>query len=245
MVEAMLETEHWPGLTLDHQIEEGNRNEVWAGTIGEIGVAVRRSRRSAESLRCELNLLAELSTRGFFVPLPVATRDGNWSHDGVVVQRWLDGEPPSSDDDWKLVAAELQRLHFACADIEQRPGCLAVPALSATSRSVDADLAQIPGDVLDLVLEVFASFGGVPMSLIHGDPMGSNIRITASGDVGLLDWDESRVDLTWHDLSNLGVSVLDEDSHRRALRLSDAWEAVNAWTCEPEYARTRLANLGV
>jgi len=245
MVEAMLETEHWPGLTLDYQIEEGNRNEVWAGTIGEVRVAVRRSRRSDESLRWELELLSELSRRGFVVPLPVSTQDGNWSHAGVVVQHWLDGEPPSSDDDWELVAAVPQRLHSACSDIEQRPGCLAVSALSATSRSVDADLAEVPGDVLDLVLEVFASFDGVPMSLIHGDPTGSNIRITADGEVGLLDWDESRVDLTWHDLSNLGVRVLDEDSHRRALRLSDAWEAVNAWTCEPDYARTRLANLGI
>lgn len=245
MVEEMLETEHWPGLTLDHQIEEGNRNEVWAGKVGEICVAVRRSRRSDESLRWELDLLGELSSRGFVVPLPVATPDGNLSHEGVVVQHWLDGEPPSSDHDWELVAAELRRLHSAFSDIEQRPGCLAVPALSASSRSVDADLAEIPGDVLDLVLGVFASFGDVPMSLIHGDPMGSNIRITADGEVGLLDWDESRVDLTWHDLSNLGVRVLDEESHRRALRLSDAWEAVNAWTCEPDYARSRLANLDI
>jgi len=57
--------------------------------------------------------------------------------------------------------------------------------------------------------------------------------------VWLLDWDESRVDVTWHDLSNLGVQVLDDHEHARAQVLSHAWEAVNAWTAEPEYARHR------
>jgi hypothetical protein len=30
---------------------------------------------------------------------------------------------------------------------------------------------------------------------------------------------------------------------RRANNLSDAWEAINAWTTEPGYVRTRLTNL--
>ena len=73
--------------------------------------------------------------------------------------------------------------------------------------------------------------------------MDGNIRIDEDGGVGFLDWDESRVDLVWHDLSNLGVQVLDDDEHVRAERLSNCWEAANAWTAEPNYARTRLANL--
>jgi aminoglycoside phosphotransferase (APT) family kinase protein len=44
-----------------------------------------------------------------------------------------------------------------------------------------------------LVLGVFASLADVPVSLIHGDPGSSNIRISNVGKVGLLDWDESRV----------------------------------------------------
>jgi len=47
----------------------------------------------------------------------------------------------------------------------------------------------------------------------------------------------------WHDLSNLGVRVLDQDDHDRAQDLSNAWEAVNAWTAEPDYAATRLSRL--
>jgi hypothetical protein len=63
------------------------------------------------------------------------------------------------------------------------------------------------------------------------------------GRVGFLDWDESRVDVALHDLSNLGVQVLSEAKHQRAQFLSDAWETINAWTVEPEYARQRFANL--
>lgn len=70
-----------------------------------------------------------------------------------------------------------------------------------------------------------------------------NLHITDDGQLGLLDWDESRVDVTWHDLSNLGIQVLDDDAHERAQRLSDVWEAANAWTAEPDYARRRLARL--
>ncbi len=111
---AMQEIGRWPGLTLNRRIQEGNRNEVWAGTIGDLPVAVRRSRRAPASLGWELDLLAELSARGFVVPVPVATKDGAWRHDGVVVQHWLAGRPPSSDADWELVAAELQRRGTTC-----------------------------------------------------------------------------------------------------------------------------------
>lgn len=104
-------------------------------------------------------------------------------------------------------------------------------------------MAALPEDITQLALGVFASFADVAVSLIHGDPGPSNIRITDQGEVGLLDWDESRVDLTWHDLSNLGVIVLDSQAHRRANQLSDVLEAINAWTTEPDYVRTRLANL--
>ena len=88
--------------------------------------------------------------------------------------------------------------------------------------------------------DIFAEFADVPTSLIHGDPMDGNVRIDEDGGVGFLDWDESRVDLVWHDLSNLGVQVLGNEDHARALRLSNAWEAANAWVVEPDYARQRL-----
>ena len=216
---------------------------MWRATRGGESFAVRRSRRSESSLRWELDLIEFLSRRGFVVPSVVSTDDNQLQHDGVVVQRWIDGRPPNSEQDWSAVAAELQRLHAITGDHVQRPACCAVTDLHTRRMSVDADLDAMPVDDCALVEAVFAEFRDVPTAVVHGDPGASNIRMTATGQVGLLDWDESRVDVIWHDLSNLGVSVLDEDEHQRALALSDAWEAANAWTAEPNYASTRLARL--
>lgn len=161
----------------------------------------------------------------------------------MVVQRWIDGREPATGQDWRLVAAKLQRLHRACAGHSQRPGCVEVTRLTRRGASVDADLAVVPDEVAAELLGVFAEFGDAPVSVVHGDPGPSNIRLTEDGRVGLLNWDESRVDVVFHDLSNLGVQVMNDHDHRRAQRLSHAWEAVNAWTLEPEYARQRLQAL--
>jgi Ser/Thr protein kinase RdoA (MazF antagonist) len=119
----------------------------------------------------------------------------------------------------------------------------AVTELFSHRRSVDADLDQVPAETARLLTDVFAEFVNVPVSLIHGDPNALNIRIDDLDQVWLLDWDESRIDVIWHDLSNLGVPVLAPADHQRAQRLSNAWEALNAWTTEPDYARSRLNQL--
>jgi len=41
----------------------------------------------------------------------------------------------------------------------------------------------------------------------------------------------------------LELLVLDDHTHRRATALAHAWEAINTWTVEPEYAARRLAAL--
>lgn len=205
--------------------------------------AVRRSGRPPASLRWELDALATLATAGVRVPEVVPTDDGQASVAGIVVQRWIEGRQPTTTDDWLLVAEALRRVHRVPA--AQRPGAMAVTELRRSGRSIDADLASVPDDVANTVLGVFASLADAPMSLIHGDPNPTNIRIDDEGEVWLLDWDESRVDLSWHDLSNLGVQVLPDDEHRRAQLLSHAWETVNAWIVEPDYARRRYRALEV
>ncbi len=63
-----------------------------------------------------------------------------------------------------------------------------------------------------------------------------------------LDWEldllaRLAADGFWHDLSNLGTVVLAPDQQARAERLSNAWEAINAWVAEPSYGRRRLEAL--
>ena len=104
----------WDGLVVVRPVDGGERNDVFVGLLGAQRVAVRRSRRSAESLAWELDLLQLLDRRGFRVPVPIPTASGALSHGGVVVQRWIDGCQPVTEADWTLLAAELQRLHSTC-----------------------------------------------------------------------------------------------------------------------------------
>ncbi|MEL6890385.1 MAG: phosphotransferase [Actinomycetota bacterium] len=234
----------WRGLRLVSPVAGGHRNEVWRGDIAGTPVSVRRSRRSTESLDWELDLIEQLDAADLIVPTVVRSDDGRRHVDRVVVQQWIGGREPSIQHDWRLVADALSRVQrLPVAPTGQRPGCSTVVELTRAGRSVDADLAALPDDVAARVLAVFAEFADAPVTLIHGDPHASNLRILDDGRVGLLDFDESRVDVTWHDLSNLGVQVLDDDTHARAQRLSDAWEAANAWVVEPDYARHRLRRL--
>lgn len=233
----------WPGLTLLNPVPDGHRNKVWDGIYDGQRVAVRDSRRSADSLRWELGLLASIGGLGVHIPEIVLTINGEQHADGVVVQRWIDGRQPAEEWEWQLVAERLRRLHEVTIDWDQRPDCCIVTELRQRQRSVDADVSLLPDAECELILEALDSFGDAPVAVIHGDPGASNIRIDDEDRVWLLDWDESRVDLCWLDLANLGLQVLDDDTHHRATILADAWEAINAWTAEPSYARRRLAEL--
>lgn len=239
-----LPVDAWSGLKLIEPVLDGNRNEVWRASRDGREFAVRRSRRSEASLQWELELMDFLDEHDFVVPAVVSTDSNDPHHEGIVVQRWIDGRTPTSDLDWSGVASELKRLHAITKRHRQRPGCCTVLELAERWVSVDADLGALPARDRTLLIDVLARFDDVPTAVVHGDPGPSNLRITDSGSVGLLDWDESRVDVVWHDLSNLGVAVLDRDEQHRAELLSHAWEAANGWTLEPDYAARRFAALG-
>ncbi len=233
----------WRGLVVGAPLTGGHRSRVWEAALGDRRVVVRRSRRPRGSLVWELDLLTALRRTGFGVAEIVPADNGERAVEGYVVQSWVDGREPATASDWEAVAGELDRLHHLLIGVAQRPGCRVVTELGPTSRSVDANLSALPADVRALVLNVFASVRDAPVGVVHGDPSPGNIRMGSGGRVWFLDWDESRVDVTWHDLSNLGVEVLPPATQRRAERLSHAWEVANAWVAEPDYARRRLAAL--
>ncbi len=233
----------WNGLRLLEAIQSGHRNEIWRGTLRGASVSVRHSRRPIASLDWELDLMEHLDQEGFVVPGVIPANDGTRHVHGIVVQRWLQGRPPSSGADWHDVATELTRLHDLTSGYPQRPESCVVTELRTQRRSVDADLDTMSPADRELVLTIFDAMGDIPATVIHGDPGASNIRLTSDGRVGLLDWDESRVDLVWLDISQLGVEVLDPPKHAAAQELTHAWEAVNGWVVERDYARGHLAAL--
>ncbi|GAB2603255.1 hypothetical protein GCM10027168_40330 [Streptomyces capparidis] len=219
----------------------GARNEVvevWRG--GERLVA-RRSRRAAAALEWELDLLAFLGRHGFRVPEVVPAADGRRHVGGVVVQRWLEGVPPR-DRDWPDVAAELRRLHALTRGRPQRPGFCSTRELLRRDRGGDVDLSAMPDAAVDACRRAWRGLGGVPTAVVHGDPCAGNVRVSAAG-VGLLDWDEARVDHVDLDLADLPCPALPPHRLAAARAAVHAWEAANGWLLEPEYARRRLAML--
>ncbi len=96
-----------------------------------------------------------------------------------------------------------------------------------------------------LLRSAWAPLAGLPASVVHGDPHAGNLRVDEGG-VGLVDWDEARVDVSLLDFSDLppaaGVQITDLPPDRLHVA-GDAWEVANSWTLEQAYARQRLDGL--
>jgi Ser/Thr protein kinase RdoA (MazF antagonist) len=238
--------EHWPGVRPGELLGGGNRNVVVSATLNGGRVVARRARRENDALAWEIDLLSFLSKEGFLVPRPIPASDGRLFHDGVCVLTWLDGDPPVSDADWRRVAGSLQRLHDVTVGWSQRPRFAGTNELLAETKGGDIDLTAMPEDGIARCRAAWRAIRDEPRSIVHGDPGAQNLRLTGAG-VGILDWDEARVDASVLDLAEnpLAAELVRPPAHLRAVKAAaTAWEAANGWLIEPDYARRKLAELG-
>ena len=237
------EFQAWDGLRVVRRLSGGSRNEV-VEVVDTRGrrLAARTSKRAGAALEWELDLLEQLALLGFIVAPVVPAMDGRRQVGGVVVQEWMEGEPPTTDEDWVAVADELRRLHSATVGWPQRPSFRSSRELLSHTRGGDVDLSVMPQDAACACRAAWRELDDVPFSVVHGDPGAANIRMTAGG-VGFLDWDESRVDHGDLDLAALPGEVLPVERLARARAAVHAWEAATCWRAEPDYARSRLALL--
>jgi Ser/Thr protein kinase RdoA (MazF antagonist) len=237
----VLDLRPWRGLRLGAALTGGHRNAVAEVHGGPVRLVARRSRRSDAALAWELDLLDHLRRHGFTVPALVPADDGRRSADGVVVQTWLHGRAPR-DDEWGAVVDELTRLHRVTTGWPQRPGSASTRDLLTRDRGGDVDLTRMPALAVAACRAAWRPLAGGPRAVVHGDPGPSNIRVDGSR-VGLLDWDEARVDHVDLDLADIPSGPLPGDRGRTAAAAADAWEAAAGWIVEPRYARSRLDRL--
>jgi len=235
----MIDTTPW-GATVVGRLGGGHRTEVYELRRHGERLVARATRRGPESLDWELDLMEFLSANGFTVPVTVPADDGRRHVDGVVVQTWLPGGEPGAYD-WPAVGKELTRLHALTAGWPQRPGFASTRDLLTAESGGDVDLTAMPPDAVPACRAAWAALAG-PHAVVHGDPCAANVRVTDAG-IGLLDWDEARVDHPDLDLADLPSAELPFDRNRVARSAVDAWEAAAGWHLEPSYARSRLAEL--
>lgn len=236
---------HWPGPRLGDRLGGGNRNTVHSARWGTEQAVVRVGQRPATALGWELHLLIRLARLDFIVPTPILTKDGRLSDGGVCVFTWVDGDPPERHSDWLAVAHTLHRVHQAGASWTQRPGFAGTRELLVVDSGGDVDLREMPPDAAVACRAAWAGIAAEPRSVVHGDPGPSNIRVSGNG-VGLIDWDEARVDASVLDFAEhpLAANLIQPPGRRAATgRAATAWEAANGWRIEPEYARRKLGEL--
>ncbi len=189
-------------------------------------------------------MLKQLGEAGVVVPDTVATDDGRLVADGVLVQRFLPGGPPTDAADWLRVIEVLRTVHEATVGWPQRPGFASARALLSQDRGGDVDLSAMPKAAVNLVRDSWGPVLHERECVIHGDLGPGNILLTED-QVALIDWDEARVDVPAFDFAHLPTDVpVPVETSRDALTIAGAgWEAASCWVLEPAYAQSQLFEL--
>ena len=219
----------------------GVANDVRSLRInGKLAVG-RLGSRSDADLAWETGLLLHLDRHGLTVPVPIPTMDGRLFVDGLVVMEYVEGSSPETEADWRRVADTLRTLHRLTQGWPQRPGWRSSTDLLHAETGTRIDLTAMPSEGVARCRAAWARLAGRPTCVVHGDANPRNIRITADR-VGLIDWDESHVDVPDLDLElPHNAADLDPQAWDIAEQASAAWEAAVCW--DDDYSKGRLAQV--
>lgn len=234
----------WSGLEVLRPLAGGARSAVFLARRRGTEFVVRVSARTPEAIEWELDLQEHLARHDVCAPRSVPADDGRRHVEGVMVQERLSGRPPHDVDDWAGVVAALRVVHETTTGWPQRPGFASSRDLQRVARGGDVDLFAMPPDAGELVRRSWRPVEQGAPSAIHGDVGAGNVLID-EGRVGLIDWDESRVDVRWFDFAHLPpeVPVATPAPREQLVTAGVAWEAATCWIAEPDYAARRLEEL--
>jgi Ser/Thr protein kinase RdoA (MazF antagonist) len=176
-------------------------------------VVVRLERTDAESAAWEHELLAFLAHDVPEVVVPLTARDGSTfsASDGVIVSvlPFVAGEPlDRGDEDQRLQLARLlARLHWVGAAWHRpRPGR---PSFADADVEVNAwwdwrivDKPAVLTRAFECTRVWLAAAPALAYGAVHGDIYRGNLRVRDGRIVGLVDWEEARVDWPAWELAN-------------------------------------------
>lgn len=214
----------------------GHRNLVFR-TVGLTQDWVFKStRRSPEAIAWLHQVHEAARLAGFAVPGFRKSLQGHLIEAGWTCEAFIVGTPVSPTEIGDF-GARLVAFHSGTRDLPQRPRFLSSRALLTASAGGDVDLDQMPSDLVAICRDAWRAVQGADNVVVHGDLNRSNVLRTETGQVALIDWDETRKDLPLFDLNQ--IAAPSHDAACAAL----AWEVACSWSIEPSHARAAAERL--
>ncbi len=213
----------------------GHRNMAFR-TVGLAqNLVFKTTRRSESAMRWLEAVHNHAAQAGFRVPRLAHSHKGNLIEAGWTCEPFLDGRA-FKPDEIPLIAPLINNFHTRLTGHPQRPGFLSAAALAKHGKGGDVNLAALPPRLAAICQHLWADLP--PTTVVHGDLNPANLILCDTGEMGLIDWDECRVDAPIFDTGHLRAPL----TTREALVLK-SWEAACSWQLEPAYARGLLAEI--
>ncbi len=198
----------------------------------------KTTRRDAAAIGWLVPVLDLAEQSGFIVPKLLKSTQGRYIEQGWTCEPFLAGRMFQTGQ-LGGIASRLQCLQANAGELLQRPGFLAASDLIGCEFGGDIDLRVMPADIVALCRRTWSEVANRPRSVVHGDLNASNLIWTVNGGIGLIDWDEARVDATLFDDFHIGRF---DPGGVEAMAVL-AWEIASSWVLEPEYAKRMAEKL--
>jgi Ser/Thr protein kinase RdoA (MazF antagonist) len=215
-------------------LEGGFRNTAFLVESHTTKRVAKTTRRSEAAIRWLQPVHAMAQQAGFVTPDLIATRDGTLVVHGVTLETFIEGHAPTSQALLEM-QSQIQTFHDLTREIPQRPGFASSIELLHETSGGDVNLNAMPNELVTLCREHWREHASQAQSVVHGDLNANNVLITKNGRYGLVDWDETRVDISDFDtqaLRRTSGTTLD----LRNTTWLEAWEVAVCWQVEPAYA---------
>lgn len=215
----------------------GHRNTAFRTTGLKQDFVFKTTRRSVAAIEW-LGAVHDLAQEaGLVVPKPMPSQRGNLVEHGWTCEVFLAGKA-FSPSDMHLLRPHIEAFHARTKGTPQRPGFLCAHELLTKNKGGDVDFGTMPEDITRICRLAWSGISLEDRAVIHGDLNPSNLVHCRNGKIGLLDWDECRVDTPDFDIGQISP----EPDMPVELALL-AWEVACSWQAEPEYARECAASL--
>ncbi|MEM7132840.1 MAG: phosphotransferase [Chloroflexota bacterium] len=223
----------WGQPVVLQSLSGGYRNRAWLIQSGSQLYVAKTTRRCESAMQWLNSVFDAAESVGFVVPRLIPSQVGSLVVNGLTVEPYIDDEPGTAANLLELIPLIFQ-FHKLTSHLPQRPTFASSIQLLEQDTGGDVDFSSMPSHLVVSCRQAWRTLAQKPQSVVHGDLNPSNILITPDKRPALIDWDESRVDLSCFDWLAIAKEGQAAPEERQALL---AWEIAVCWHVEPDYAQ--------